>query len=466
MAENERERLKTDSPISRRIVLAFLDFLGTVEPAAGIDLEGFDVVRECLEEAFKLNQSSSDQKIPHGLMVEVFHSYDKQHESRPLLDSEAASKTSVQNTTNGKLSEASKSKDQCVDSQLVEVSRDELFGQFYAALDKVNFFTATPGGDEDHAQLAKATHFFEDALLDLEKSGGQKISRNNFAETLKLQGNQAMQSKLYTEAVELYTCAIALLENNAIYYCNRAAAHTQIHKYAEAIADCTKSIELDPNYAKAYSRLGLAYYAQGKYQEALSGFYRALQLDPNNDSVRENIRVAEQKWREESHQTGGEQNTGSSHNQQTNMQGTGPAGPRSNSIPFTSIPISASLPSDFANIFMSMASAAGSSHSQEQTTQSRESRNQGSSFTSIPIGAGLPSDFARVFMNMSSAPPGQESHDQAPTGNGDGSDQPEIRIDTNINLNLEEVELSGAFRSMMDMFSQHGPQERTSRGTD
>jgi hypothetical protein len=30
-----------------------------------------------------------------------------------------------------------------------------------------------------------------------------------------------MQSKLYSDAIELYNCAIALCENNAVYYCNR-----------------------------------------------------------------------------------------------------------------------------------------------------------------------------------------------------------------------------------------------------
>jgi hypothetical protein len=30
-----------------------------------------------------------------------------------------------------------------------------------------------------------------------------------------------MQSKLYPEAIELYDCAIALCESNAVYYCNR-----------------------------------------------------------------------------------------------------------------------------------------------------------------------------------------------------------------------------------------------------
>lgn len=34
-------------------------------------------------------------------------------------------------------------------------------------------------------------------------------------------GNRAMQSKLYTDAIELYSCAIALRGDSAVYYCNR-----------------------------------------------------------------------------------------------------------------------------------------------------------------------------------------------------------------------------------------------------
>ncbi|KAK1264082.1 hypothetical protein QJS04_geneDACA022320 [Acorus gramineus] len=88
-----------------------------------------------------------------------------------------------------------------------------------------------------------------------------------------------MQSKSYSDAIELYTFAIALCRKNAIYYCNRAAAFTQIHKYNEAIEDCRISIEIDPNYSKAYSRLGLAYFAQGNYNDAINkGFLKGWPL--------------------------------------------------------------------------------------------------------------------------------------------------------------------------------------------
>ena len=45
------------------------------------------------------------------------------------------------------------------------VTKDEIFGQFYAALDKNNYFASAPGGDEDPAKLAKATELFEEAII-------------------------------------------------------------------------------------------------------------------------------------------------------------------------------------------------------------------------------------------------------------------------------------------------------------
>ncbi|GKC05295.1 small glutamine-rich tetratricopeptide repeat-containing protein [Tanacetum coccineum] len=190
------------------------------------------------------------------------------------------------------------------DTRPIGLSEDELFGQFFGALEKVHYFRTTANGDEEQA-LERATNLFHSALTDMKQSGCKEIDLVNLADTFKLQGNKAMQSKLYPDAIELYTVAIALRDDNAVYYCNRAAAYTQTSQHAEAIIDCQKSISIDPNYSKAYSRLGYAYFAQGNYVDAIGrGFARALQLDPNNESVRENIRAAEQKLRQQRHERG------------------------------------------------------------------------------------------------------------------------------------------------------------------
>ncbi|KAJ0243102.1 SGTA protein [Hirschfeldia incana] len=279
-------KLTTESPVCRKIVHSFLDFLDSVEVAPGVDEEGLEVAKECIKEAFKITSDSTrDYNSKPISLVTLFTSPPSPRGDEPSSSSappphsvDAASKEPLFNGT----------------------CRDELFGQLFGALEKVRYFNTTPNGDDDPAQLEKATKIFHDAITEMENSGCKTFDAKSLAETFKCQGNKAMQSQQYLDAIELYSFAIALSDKNAVFYCNRAAAYTQISMCSEAIKDCLKSIEIDPNYSKAYSRLGLAYYAQGKYADAIEkGFKKALELDPHNESVKENIRVAEQKLREE-----------------------------------------------------------------------------------------------------------------------------------------------------------------------
>ncbi|KAK9096048.1 hypothetical protein Sjap_021545 [Stephania japonica] len=413
-------KLSTDSALSRRIVLAFLDFLRSVEPSPGADLEGLDVAKECLEDVFKLNQSSIDDRVDPGLLIEFFSSLNEkyQHEHPDHV----ARYTDVPGTStssrNDRNASASQVENRVEEPHISGVSKDELFGQFFGALDKIQFFKTTADGNEDQGQLDKATRCFHEAVLELERSGCQTINSANLAETFKSQGNKAMQSKLYSDAIELYTYAIALCEKNAVYYCNRAAAYTQIHMYAEAIRDSLKSIDIDPSYSKAYSRLGLAYYAQGNYRDAIDkGFMKALQLDPSSDSIKENIQVAQQKIMEA--QRDADQNPRST---EANGQSSGGSSNRSAPPLFTSFLNGSALPNDFSNIFMNMASNAYQGHHPNDSSQNG-------------------SDSGR-------------------------SNEPEIRVGGNINLNLEDMpeELMGSWRSVMGMFS--GPHHHQNSGGD
>ncbi|KAL5558398.1 hypothetical protein UlMin_034609 [Ulmus minor] len=410
--------LTTDSPLARRIARSILDFLTSVEPASGTDLEGLEVAREVLEQAFKLDSFPDDDRTKPDSLVDIFSSLEvnKLQENKANLGNGSISggvpgPFLAQNTADTNLSKAPEclGEDSTSKPHALGASKDELFGQFFSALEKIHFFMTMPDGNEDPVGVEKATQLFHDALTEMETSGCQVYDIKNLAETLKSQGNRAMQSKLYSDAIQLYNCAVALCEDNAVYYCNRAAAYTQIKKYNEAIRDCHKSIAIDPNYSKAYSRLGLAYYAQGNYTDAIhKGFERALQLDPSNEAVRENIRVAMLKQLQEqeadidpnaSSSTQGDQDQ---HNQST-------GGSRS---PFGSMPFGTALPADFANIFMNMA---GNLH------QGQHSQNR-----------------------------------QGDDTNGSGLDEPEIRVGGNINLNFGDQmpeELTGALRSVMEMFS-------------
>lgn len=89
----------------------------------------------------------------------------------------------------------------------------------------------------------------------------------------------------------------------------------------------------------------------------------------------------------------------------------------------------------------------------------------------MPFNTGaLPAEFASMFMNMAAnAYQGQHSEDsQGNYSSTDGSDEPGVRIGGNINLNFGEQmpeELSGALRSVMEMFSgaaaSHGNSQDT-----
>ncbi|TRY92578.1 hypothetical protein DNTS_020495 [Danionella cerebrum] len=125
----------------------------------------------------------------------------------------------------------------------------------------------------------------------------------NSDELESLEGNNHMKEENYSCAVECYTKAIELDQRNAVYYCNRAAAHSKLGNYTEATGDCERAIAIDPSYSKAYGRMGLALTSMSKYPEAISYFNKALALDPDNDTYKSNLKIAEQKQKEASSPT-------------------------------------------------------------------------------------------------------------------------------------------------------------------
>ncbi|XP_071402917.1 small glutamine-rich tetratricopeptide repeat-containing protein alpha-like, partial [Centroberyx affinis] len=115
------------------------------------------------------------------------------------------------------------------------------------------------------------------------------------AERLKTDGNDQMKVENFAAAVEFYSKAIAINPQNAVYYCNRAAAYSKLGNYAGAVQDCELAIGIDPNYSKAYGRMGLALASLNKHTEAVSYYKKALELDPDNDTYKSNLKIAEQK---------------------------------------------------------------------------------------------------------------------------------------------------------------------------
>jgi len=119
------------------------------------------------------------------------------------------------------------------------------------------------------------------------------------AEKFKAEGNELMKQEQYAPAIECYTRAIQLDSRNAVYFCNRAAAHGKMGEHLKSIEDCRKALELDSKYSKAFGRMGLAFTALGQHREAKNCYQNALSLEPGNDSYRENLRQCDQMLRDD-----------------------------------------------------------------------------------------------------------------------------------------------------------------------
>ncbi|THU49163.1 hypothetical protein C4D60_Mb06t06660 [Musa balbisiana] len=107
------------------------------------------------------------------------------------------------------------------------------------------------------------------------ESANSNIDR---AEEIKLSANEAFKANKFSQAIDLYSQAIELNGSNAVYWANRAFAHTKLEEYGSAVQDATKAIEIDPRYSKGYYRRGAAYLAMGKFKEALKDFQQAHSL--------------------------------------------------------------------------------------------------------------------------------------------------------------------------------------------
>ncbi|CAH8662205.1 unnamed protein product [Heterobilharzia americana] len=114
----------------------------------------------------------------------------------------------------------------------------------------------------------------------------------SMAEALK---NQVHEKEKFEEAVACYSKAIELSPYNAVFYCNRAAAHSRLDHHQDAISDCLKALEIDPHYSKAYGRMGIAYSSINNHAKAVECYRKGLELDPNNENCQQNLSIAEEK---------------------------------------------------------------------------------------------------------------------------------------------------------------------------
>lgn len=156
--------------------------------------------------------------------------------------------------------------------------------------------TAFELATEDAALAVDLTQLVRGSRSGASASSGSAASAADAtrAEQLKNEGNELMKAGRFREALERYTRALELDPRNAVFFCNRAAAHFKLGEHEAAVADCTAALALQPDYGKAHGRLGLALAALQRHREARAAYARAAQLEPDNESYRQNLRLADE----------------------------------------------------------------------------------------------------------------------------------------------------------------------------
>ncbi|KAH8996973.1 chaperone [Lactarius hatsudake] len=89
------------------------------------------------------------------------------------------------------------------------------------------------------------------------------------ADALKAEGNKAFAAKDYDVAIDLFSKALDLDQNNFVLWSNRSAAKAGKRDWDGALADAEQCIKVNPTWAKGYARKGAALHGQRRYVEAI-----------------------------------------------------------------------------------------------------------------------------------------------------------------------------------------------------
>lgn len=71
---------------------------------------------------------------------------------------------------------------------------------------------------------------------------------------MKTRGNSMYSAKKWTEAIRLYSQAIAF-NPDPVYYSNRAACYSIVGKFDNVIEDTTFALKMNPTYVKVYGAI-------------------------------------------------------------------------------------------------------------------------------------------------------------------------------------------------------------------
>lgn len=102
------------------------------------------------------------------------------------------------------------------------------------------------------------------------------------------EGKKHYENKEYDEAIECFTKAIELKQDDALAYWCRGLAYGKKREYDKAITDYSKAIDLKPDDAALYYNRGIAYKNKKEYHKAIAEYDKAIELRPDYASAYNN----------------------------------------------------------------------------------------------------------------------------------------------------------------------------------
>jgi tetratricopeptide (TPR) repeat protein len=161
---------------------------------------------------------------------------------------------------------------------------------------------ANRGGMEDAALLHERLRdessfvraFAEQGLWLLwSRSGNAEIDR------LMALGSQAMQAGRHSEAIGFFSRIIETKPEFAEGWNRRATVYYLAGQYDKSIADCHEVLKRNPRHFGALSGMGQIHVQLEDYENALRWYRRALEVNPNMLGVEMNIRLLEEKLKDQ-----------------------------------------------------------------------------------------------------------------------------------------------------------------------
>ncbi|XP_078621400.1 uncharacterized protein LOC144887857 isoform X1 [Branchiostoma floridae x Branchiostoma japonicum] len=124
-------------------------------------------------------------------------------------------------------------------------------------------------------------------------NGGPSFADLKRSEVFVRLAHTFLKHRKFEKAVEPLSKAIELCPTCASYYSNRAACYIMLGKFREGLEDARQTTRIDSNFLKGYMREAKCLLMLGDPSQAISTYQKVLQLDPNNQSVADELKVAQ-----------------------------------------------------------------------------------------------------------------------------------------------------------------------------